>query len=214
VPRGKRPTPPPGSTPPKPRKAAKPSKAVQGQVDNVRPIRPTGAEQGRNARRESPTNPANLYLAERRSDAYALRRAGLTFPQVARSIADKYDLPSYTRADAYNDVIAMRDGIAVEPAKEVLFEDLDRLMALQAAVWPKAMKGDIDSVKAALSILERRSKYLGLDSPIKQILTGPDGGPIQLESLADPQKAYAAALAALDEALPHPKAKQLPGGAS
>lgn len=152
--------------------------------------------------RDNPNNPANLLLAERRNRAYNLRRAGLTYQQIADQIGPQYQLPNYSRQRAEEDVSAVRDGIVIQPAKDVLFEDLERVQALLTAVWTDAMKGDTKAVTTASRLLDQRAKYLGLYSPIRQVLTGPDGGPIQVQDLSDPAAAYAAALEAVDALLP------------
>src|SRR5262245_61419517 len=45
---------------------------------------------------------------------------------------------------------------------------LARLEALFAALWPQAQAGHVPSVNAAVSILDRQAKVLGLDAPARQ----------------------------------------------
>jgi hypothetical protein len=46
------------------------------------------------------------------------------------------------------------------------------------AVSPRAMRGDVKAIGAALRISERRAKLLGLDAPVRKECTGADGDPI------------------------------------
>ena len=45
--------------------------------------------------------------------------------------------------------------------------ELERLSALDAAHWDKAMQGNGEATDRVLRIMERRAKLLGLDAPIK-----------------------------------------------
>jgi hypothetical protein len=46
--------------------------------------------------------------------------------------------------------------------------ELERMDAMIVALWPKVEKGDVQSVQAALGVMTRRAKLLGLDAPSKQ----------------------------------------------
>jgi hypothetical protein len=47
----------------------------------------------------------------------------------------------------------------------LLERELAELDVLQAAVWPRAVAGHLPSVDAALGIMKRRARLLGLDAP-------------------------------------------------
>jgi hypothetical protein len=84
---------------------------------------------------------------------------------------------------------------------------------MQRRFFTQAISGDARSGAIMLRILERRSKYLGLDSPIKHTLTGADGGPVHF-SIEEPGEIHEALMAGLDALLPHAEPPQLPGTAS
>lgn len=96
----------------------------------------------------------------RRTEALALILAGLSYEQVAErldiSMRGVYDMVNRTLHNAENRV--------VEEMRNVENARLDRV---QAAIWPKALKGDIKAVDAYLKISARRAKMNGLDAPTK-----------------------------------------------
>lgn len=57
--------------------------------------------------------------------------------------------------------------------EEALGRELKTLDMLQRALWPQALRGHVRSVEVMLAVMDRRSKYLGLDAAIKvQFETG------------------------------------------
>lgn len=172
---------------------------------NVVPINPADRPAPTSGRKKptrgaaTKTEPRNIVVARRREDALGLRRAGLSFTKIAEMLAKKYGQPGYVRASAYRDVRVGLDMIVEEPARELLEEELSRLMAAQAALWPQVMRGEIPAVLALLRIMDRRSRYIGLDSPIKQQLTGPDGSPLVAINLTDPADLYREGLGIVEE---------------
>lgn len=115
--------------------------------------------------------------AKRRAQAIALRLAGMDF----ETIADRLNYANRQAAtrDFHRAIAAARleERQAVENLREVEGQRLDRL---QAAVWAKAIKGDLKAVETVLKVIAQRSRLLGLDAPVKTELTGPGGGPMQI----------------------------------
>lgn len=66
-----------------------------------------------------------------------------------------------------------------ETAEQVRDIEVARLDEMLFGVWAKAIDGDEKAITAALKIGERRAKLLGLDAPVKQELSGPDGKPLR-----------------------------------
>lgn len=104
--------------------------------------------------------------------AVALRLAGADYSEIATTLGYPTDLAARR---------AIEDDLAVDadlPQREDLrtFEAL-RLDALLKSVWPKATdpgnKEHILSVKAAVSIIDRRIRLLGLDAPEEVIIHTP-----------------------------------------
>jgi hypothetical protein len=100
-----------------------------------------------------------LASVDRAVQAIELRRAGLTFQQ----IADR--LGYMNRAGAWH---AVQTGLrmALEtPSRELIGLEVERLDALQASVWDRALGGDMKAIDRVISIMRRRAKLLGLDAP-------------------------------------------------
>lgn len=60
-------------------------------------------------------------------------------------------------------------------ASELKAEEVSRLDAMLAGLWPEARKGHLGAIDRVLRIMERRSKLLGLDAPTKHAATDPTG---------------------------------------
>lgn len=129
--------------------------------------------------------PSKVRHAERAARALALRAAGRTFAQIARTpvcvecIHDPHEdaCPApHCLCDApeagvlYSQESAARRAVqralrAVEtiPAAELLALELARCDELQAAAWPAALAGDWEAHRQVLRTMERRARLLGLD---------------------------------------------------
>ena len=102
-------------------------------------------------------------MSDRQRKAYELRMAGYKY----REIADFWDAdgPLYASAGAaWNAVQAyMRETAQGDTVGEQRRVEMDRMDALQTAVWERAMLGDVDSVKLVLAIMKERGRLLGLE---------------------------------------------------
>ncbi len=105
-------------------------------------------------------------IALRRKRALDLRVAGASYEQIAAALklADK--------SNARRDILEAIAEITREPAEEVLALELARLDAMFMGLWPEARKGDTHAVRAAIRVMDRRAKYLGLDEPDEVKLSG------------------------------------------
>jgi hypothetical protein len=110
--------------------------------------------------------PDTIAQAEKQRDALELRKAGATYDQIAKTLgyADRSGAQRLVR-DAFA-------RITRETSEEVLTLELERLDAMLLALWPKAKKGEAHSVDRVLRIMERRSRYQGLDAPAPVQVTG------------------------------------------
>lgn len=116
--------------------------------------------------------------AERRKKAITLRLAGMDW----QSIADQ--LGYSTRGAACTDVArALEVNLAEQTQAADTLREVEslRLDRLQAAAWPAAVKGDLKAIDTVLKVIDRRVKLQGLDMPLRAELSGPDGGPMQLQ---------------------------------
>ena len=101
-------------------------------------------------------------IVAKETEVVKLRRGGLTWDAIAERMG--YAYPAAAHA-AYKRAAARVVHEDVEAIRRIESERLD---VVQSAVWGKALGGDIPAVQTVIRIMERRSKLLGLDAPIKQ----------------------------------------------
>lgn len=116
-------------------------------------------------------------LATRRAAALDLRKQGGSYREIAAAIreaAAQGDLPGatpdYNESAAYGDVQAELRRLREqnqELAEDVRDLEVQRLDALLAVAWPKAMNGDLFAFDRVLKVSESRRRLFGLDAPIK-----------------------------------------------
>ncbi|MCL2449235.1 MAG: helix-turn-helix domain-containing protein [Polyangiaceae bacterium] len=124
---------------------------------------------GNSANRDS----AKAAIQERRAQALELRKRGYSYRDVAKALGVSVQV-----AHAYvKDAIA---AIPVEAAEIVRAMELERCDRLWNSLQTKIKDGDPHAVQAAIRVLDRRAKYLGLDAPAVTEITGKDGGPIHI----------------------------------
>lgn len=143
------------------------------------------AARGRAKVGHSRTSAEAIRIADRKADVLQMRRMALSFTKIAEVIASKHKMPKYTRGDAHHDFMDALDRIIEEPARETMAAELDRLNVMMGALMPKIAMGDVQAITVGLRVQDRRSRYLGLDSPIKHDLMGTDVSAAVL-NLADP----------------------------
>lgn len=144
-----------------------------------------------------PTGPTDIELAERRGKAIRLRRSGMTFDAIATAlIRDGSARPGYDRSLAWKDVQAALDGIVDQPAREVKAEQLDRINAMVAALWRKALEANIGAIDQIRKLEELRSRLVGTYSPIMYDITATPAA--EGVDLTDPRERHVAGLLALE----------------
>lgn len=118
-----------------------------------------------------------LKAYNRQVAALKLRLIGLTYEEIARRVG-------YSNAGAANKAVkAALTETKREDANELRIAESERLDALQAALMPKALKGDVSASQAILRLMERRSRLFGLDMPVKQTIA--HAGHIDVKNLSD-----------------------------
>lgn len=95
-------------------------------------------------------------IVERRTRAVELVAAGHSYDEVAA------ELGYANRSGAWQAVQASLRAVQADTVEEYRALTLDRLEALLAVVWPKAMTGDIQAVAAARRIIDAECRVLGL----------------------------------------------------
>jgi hypothetical protein len=108
-------------------------------------------------------------IAGRWASALELRKAGVSFPQIARRLG--YSGPGA----AFKAVQSALDATLREPAESLRTLEAERLDRLMLGVWQRATAGDAKAVDNVLKIMDRRARLLGLDAPRKVAPTTPDG---------------------------------------
>jgi len=110
---------------------------------------------------ESTTSVRRITATERQRQALLLRKGGASFPQIAEKLG--YRSPS----GAHKAVMAALKKMIQQPAAEVKEMELARLDDALMAIYPDVRRGHLGAVDRLLRILDRRSKYLGLDAPVR-----------------------------------------------
>jgi hypothetical protein len=114
--------------------------------------------------------------ASRPYRAHKLRQQGVHWVEIAKQL--EYPTVAACCAEVRNWRREATALVSEWTQQEMLKEEVDRLDALQAAVWVPAMAGDTRSVLSVLQIIKARSELLGLaaaDGPVIQqavVVTG------------------------------------------
>lgn len=95
--------------------------------------------------------------AARRARAIELRAQGRTYEDIARELGYAN---RGTVCHIVSDALKARTDEAVDTLRSL---EAQRLDALQAALWDKAMAGDVSAAQAAIRIIISRCRLLGLD---------------------------------------------------
>ena len=102
--------------------------------------------------------PKRAEVMERRTRVVELANAGLDYDEIAAELGCANRSGAWK---AHQRALETHQKETVEGHRAL---ELERLDALQLAVWPKAMTGDVRSVVTVLRIIDRRIRLLGLDS--------------------------------------------------
>ena len=138
------------------------------------------------------------FLAERDLRIFKMRQAGIPIAEIAR----RFNVGSSTVSASIRRQLGKLSQEALLAYPEVLQMELERLDALQSAIWPMtqhrkqklddgseiSIEPDIKAVSTVLSILDRRAKLLGMEqtnvnvqmdvrdtSPMRAVLAGAAG---------------------------------------
>lgn len=109
----------------------------------------------------SPRAPRAVAAADRRTEILKDRAAGMTFAQIAAKNKISIRRARTIVAEEFARLTDERG----EVAARLLETNVRRLDDLLEAVWDDALEGDTKSVTAALAVIDRQSRLLGLDAP-------------------------------------------------
>lgn len=114
---------------------------------------------------------------QRHLQALELRKAGATYQVIA-------DQLGYAHAKgAQKAVTSALKATLREPANELRELEAMRLDAALLAIWRRVQKGDERAIDRLLAIMKRRMELFSLAAPKRTEVSGPDGGPIETQSL-------------------------------
>lgn len=126
-----------------------------------------------------------LARAHKREAVLKTRLEGKTWEEVAK--IHGYAHKKGPWALVHNTIISIYKDSAIEYMEATLA----RLEQLLDAVWDPALEGDLSAHEQARKIIADQRKMLGIDRPVRQEVSGPDGGPM-LISADDLEKKLAA----------------------
>jgi hypothetical protein len=115
-------------------------------------------------------------IAQKKAAALEMRGRGRSYDEIAAALgyADK--------SGAWRLVEAALGELIREPAEAVKALELERLDKALAALWPQVSTGDVFAIDRLIKIMDRRSRYLGLDAPTKQVLAGDEEAPVRIKA--------------------------------
>jgi hypothetical protein len=106
-----------------------------------------------------PDDMSKVPIGHRAQMAFELRKAGASYELIAEKLG-------YSNAKSAESSIrrVLASKYKPEDVEEVVQLELARLDALQLIAWRRAKDGDLSAIDRILKIMERRAKYLGLDT--------------------------------------------------
>lgn len=126
------------------------------------------------------TSPRKASSMHKQMQCLELRRAGKTYHEIQAATG-------ISKTTAQRLVVqGMEDARAqiLASADDLKTEEISRLDAMLAGLWPDARKGHLGAVDRVLKVMERRSKYLGLDAPARNSLEGGPEGSAPVSTVA------------------------------
>lgn len=127
----------------------------------------------------SRSSSAHAKVLERRRRVLELKIAHASWQMIAEQISTQFDMPKYTRSDAYNDWKRLNEEFIRQPLDEYRDMEIAACDTMQVAIWNKVLRGELDAIETVLKIQDKRAKFQGTYAPTK--IAGPDGGPLQVD---------------------------------
>jgi hypothetical protein len=125
-------------------------------------------------RRQSQTSSKYAIARDRESKAFELRKTGASLAQIAdalepRELSDgtKKKFSVQAISVMIKRVMAKLASSSLEDAEIIRSMEVERLDRMLLGLWESARVGHLGAVDRVLRIMERRSKLLGLDAPVK-----------------------------------------------
>ena len=113
------------------------------------------------SRKNARSSARRIALHRKQGEALTLRERGLSFDEIAAEL-------HRPRTAVFRWITEAIDRLTDVPAAAVLKLELRKLDKVQAAVYPKALQGDVQAVYAYLTLANQRARLLGLYPPPNQ----------------------------------------------
>jgi hypothetical protein len=133
--------------------------------------------------------------AQRRPKVYALRLAGARFADIARQLG----ISTQQANIDFHEALAEWRELHEQEADAARALHAGRLEALITAQWQQAMRGDVAAAKEVRACIETLGDFYGLKAPVKQEVSGPDGGPITISAVTQARDELTRRLTVLTE---------------
>jgi len=105
----------------------------------------------------------HIEARERERVAMELRKAGATYQQIGAQMGVS-DVTAYR---VIRRAVERLNKLVGDEATGMRRLELERLDQIMLSIWPHVKRGNLQAIDRALKCMERRSRYLGLDQPVK-----------------------------------------------
>ena len=105
----------------------------------------------------------HIEARERERVAMELRKAGATYQQIGAQMG----VSEVTAYRVIRRAVERLNKLVGDEATGMRRLELERLDQIMLSIWPHVKRGNLQAIDRALKCMERRSRYLGLDQPVK-----------------------------------------------
>jgi len=131
-----------------------------------------------------------LRAQERRALAFELRKAGNNYRDIAATIIWEFGAENLPKSydcrqvwmDVNHELKQLREQLASDVAA-VRQMELERLDAMQAAIWDDALDGNLGAIEKMLKLMKRRADVVGIDAAAQHIIHNVDLDKLSYEQL-------------------------------
>ena len=135
--------------------------------------------------KQSKTSAQRLIGAEKRLQALELRKCGATFAEIGKGLGISTQRAHKIVMEELERLAMLRLG----NADELRRLELERLEMASIPVVNKVKRGDLQAALVWIKLSESRRKLLGIDAPARQEISGPNGGPIEVNDAREALRA-------------------------
>ena len=145
-------------------KVAKKSKKRAGKKKVAPPPQTRFAKLRRGQRiSKAPTKDIRLQAMDRKDQALELRMGGWS----QRAIGQELGISTQRVAQLLTEILTEMEDHAEKNIDNVRRLEVQRLDEMIEAIWERAKSGELECLDRVIKLMDRRTKYLGLDAPVK-----------------------------------------------